>query len=162
MLNLKEKVDRKTKQVDCMVHYTSRAVVRALIGVCIFIYSCYARLISFEINPNNNWSQKKLVGHNTNIWIYTPPPINALATALITRRLIPTSTSKERSNHPPCVEKMYHKGIYRQSTGAVWIVFVVNGFNRYIYIYIYIQEYIWKKAKEKREKIKQDNTDEEK
>ena len=47
----------------------------------IFIYSCYARLISFEINPNDNWFQKKLVCHNTNIWIYTPP-INALATAL--------------------------------------------------------------------------------
>ena len=23
-------------------------------GGCIFIYSCYARLISFEINPNDN------------------------------------------------------------------------------------------------------------
>ena len=32
-----------------------RAVARALIGGgCMFIYSCYARLISFEINPNNN------------------------------------------------------------------------------------------------------------
>ena len=31
-----------------------RAVARALIGGCIFIYSCYARLISFEINPNND------------------------------------------------------------------------------------------------------------
>ena len=34
----------------------SRAVARALIGGggCLFINSCYARLISFEINPNNN------------------------------------------------------------------------------------------------------------
>ena len=34
-----------------------RAVARALIGGgggCILIYSCYARLISFEINPNDN------------------------------------------------------------------------------------------------------------
>ena len=36
-------------------------------GGCIFIYSCYARLISFEINPNDDRFQKKLVGHNTNI-----------------------------------------------------------------------------------------------
>ena len=54
----------------------TRAVARALIGGGggIFIYSCYARLISFEINANDNWFEKKLVGHNTNIWIYTPPP----------------------------------------------------------------------------------------
>ena len=33
----------------------SMAVARALIeGGGIFIYSCYARLISFEINPNDN------------------------------------------------------------------------------------------------------------
>ena len=38
-----------------------------------FLYSCYARLISFEVNANN----KKLLGYNTNIWI------NALATALV-------------------------------------------------------------------------------
>ena len=34
-----------------------RAMARALIGGGgggIFIYSCYARLISFEINPNDN------------------------------------------------------------------------------------------------------------
>ena len=29
---------------------TVRAVARALIGECIFIYSCYARLICFEIS----------------------------------------------------------------------------------------------------------------
>ena len=32
----------------------NRGVARALIGVCIFIYSCYARLISVEINATNN------------------------------------------------------------------------------------------------------------
>ena len=33
-----------------------RAVARALIGGGggVYSYSCYARLISFEINPNNN------------------------------------------------------------------------------------------------------------
>ena len=36
-------------------------------GGYIFIYSCYARLICFEINPNDNRFQKKLVGRNTNI-----------------------------------------------------------------------------------------------
>ena len=37
------------------VFQVSRAVAKASIGGggCIFIYSCYARLIPFEINPNN-------------------------------------------------------------------------------------------------------------
>ena len=43
------------------------------------MYSCYARLISFEINPNNNLFQKKLVDI-TRIYEY---PINALATTLV-------------------------------------------------------------------------------
>ena len=33
------------------------------------------------------WFQKKLVGHNTKIWIFNPP-INALATALIDSRRV--------------------------------------------------------------------------
>ena len=38
---------------------------RALIGGGgIFIPSRYARRISFEINPNSNWFQKKFVGQN--------------------------------------------------------------------------------------------------
>ena len=38
------------------VHAQHQGRSRALIGGggCIFIHSCYARLISFEINPNNN------------------------------------------------------------------------------------------------------------
>ena len=60
-----------------------RAETKALIGGggCIFIYYCSARRISFEINGNDNWFQKKFVGQNANIWIYTPP-INALVSAL--------------------------------------------------------------------------------
>ena len=64
---------------------TYRAVTKALIGGgCIFIYSRSARRISFEINCNDNWFQKKFVGQNANIWISTPPPINVLVTALCT------------------------------------------------------------------------------
>ena len=33
-------------------------------GECIFIQSCSARRIYFEINPNSNWFQKKFVGPN--------------------------------------------------------------------------------------------------
>ena len=63
----------------------SRVVTKALIGGgCIFIYSCSARRIYFEINCNDNWFQKKFVGKNENIWISThPSPINALVTALL-------------------------------------------------------------------------------
>ena len=48
-----QKIDQ-TKH-HCLIQ--SRAMARALIGgggVHIFIYSCYARLISFDINPNDN------------------------------------------------------------------------------------------------------------
>ena len=44
----------KTMYEQMAILPVDRAVARALIGVCIFIYSCYARLISFEINPNDN------------------------------------------------------------------------------------------------------------
>ena len=44
-----------------------RAVPKALIGGCIFIYSRFARRTSFEINCNDNWFQKKFVGQNANI-----------------------------------------------------------------------------------------------
>ena len=46
-------------------HLVHRAMARALIGgggVYIHIF-----VISFEINPNDNLFQKKLVGHNMNI-----------------------------------------------------------------------------------------------
>ncbi len=43
----------------------------------LFIYSCSARLISFEMNLKNNWFQKKLVGQNSNIW--NPPPPKKLS-----------------------------------------------------------------------------------
>ena len=45
------------RALDAEMRKATRAVARALIGGgggCIFIYSCYARLISFEINPNDN------------------------------------------------------------------------------------------------------------
>ncbi len=67
----------------------SRAVARALIGGggggCIFIYSCSARVISFEINLKTTDFKRNPSGI-TRIYEYTPPPpppINALATALI-------------------------------------------------------------------------------
>ena len=68
----------------------SRAVTRALIGEgggCIFIYSCYARLISFEINLKTTALKRNPSGI-TRIYEYTPPPphaINALHTALDNR-----------------------------------------------------------------------------
>ena len=45
-----------------MRFYTPRArpVTRALIGECVFIYSCSARLISFEISCFADWFEKKL------------------------------------------------------------------------------------------------------
>ncbi len=51
-------------------------------GGCIFIYSCYARLISFEINLKTTDFKRNPSGI-TRIYEYTPPPINALATALV-------------------------------------------------------------------------------
>ena len=39
-------------------------------------YAFVAKIIlcMYLFYANNNWFQKKLVGHNTYIWIYTPPP----------------------------------------------------------------------------------------
>jgi hypothetical protein len=58
-------------------------VTRALIGGCIFIYSCSARLISFEMNLKINKFKRNSSGR-TQIYEYTPPPppINALVTPL--------------------------------------------------------------------------------
>ena len=54
-------------------HFIDRGETRALIGGgLIFIYSCSARRISFEINLNDSWFQKKFVGQNKKIWILTP------------------------------------------------------------------------------------------
>ena len=50
-------------------------------GGWIFIYSCSVRRISFQINLNDSWFQKKFVGQNKKIWIFTPP-INALVSPL--------------------------------------------------------------------------------
>ena len=63
-----------------------RVVTKALIGGCIFIYLRSARRISFQINCNDNWFQKKFVGR-TRIHEY-PPPINALVTVLSPLSLI--------------------------------------------------------------------------
>ena len=63
-----------------------RAVARALIwgGGGIFIYSCSARLICFEINLKPTDFKRNSSGI-TRIYEYTPPPpINALAMALET------------------------------------------------------------------------------
>ncbi len=73
-------------QKKLIVQNTNRAVARALIGGggCIFIYSCSARLISFEINLKTTDFKRNSSGI-TRIYEYTPPPpINALATALNT------------------------------------------------------------------------------
>ena len=56
----------------------SRAVARALIGVCIFIYSGSARLVSFEIkliSKEVSWSKPEYMNIH--------PPISVLATALL-------------------------------------------------------------------------------
>ena len=70
--------------------HTGRTGVRTLIRECIIIQAGSVRVISFEINSSNNWSQKKLVSQNMNIWIHAPlrntPPslINVLALTLCT------------------------------------------------------------------------------
>ena len=57
-----------------------RAVARMLIGGCIFIYSCFARQISFQIEFD---LKRNSSGRNEYMHEYTPPPqINVLATAL--------------------------------------------------------------------------------
>ena len=51
--------------------FVARAIARALIGgggERVYIHAYI--FVMPEINPNNNWFQKKLVGHNT------PPPPN--------------------------------------------------------------------------------------
>ena len=68
------------------LYSNTRAVARALIGGGggdMFIYSCSARLISFEINLKTTDFKRNPSGI-TRIYEYPPPPppINALATAL--------------------------------------------------------------------------------
>ena len=48
---------------------------QGLTGGCIFIYSCSAQQISFEINCNDNWLQKKFVGQKVSVWICPPPQL---------------------------------------------------------------------------------------
>ena len=43
-------------------------------------YTCFSQLISFEIDPNNNWSQKKFI--RTEIHEQIPPPIHPQVRAL--------------------------------------------------------------------------------
>ena len=83
MLQLVDKLPTSLlSNIPCrfLLVYALRGVTRALIGGCIFIYSCSARRISFEI---------KFISMNiieyTRIYEYTPPPpppINALVTPL--------------------------------------------------------------------------------
>ena len=66
---------------------TVRAVARTLIwgvGGCIFIYSGYARLTSFEINLISKETSRAEPEYMN---IHPPPPINVLATALSTVKL---------------------------------------------------------------------------
>ena len=51
------------------------------------VYS-YIQVLPDWLISKSTLFQKKLVGHDLNIWIYPPPPINALATALISILLI--------------------------------------------------------------------------
>ena len=54
------------------------AVARALIGGCIFIYSCYARRVSFVLKLIS-----KEISRTEHEYMNIHPPINVLATALI-------------------------------------------------------------------------------
>ena len=47
---------KKTKKYFVSFDFARRALIGGGGGGggCIFIYSCYAQLISFQINPNNN------------------------------------------------------------------------------------------------------------
>ena len=60
--------------------HISRAVARTLIGGG-GVYS-YIQVLPDWLLLKSTSFQKKLIGHDLNIWIYTPPLINALATAL--------------------------------------------------------------------------------
>ena len=64
------------------LYATFRAVARTLIGGCIFIYSGYARLTSFEISFISKETSRAEPEY-MNIHP-PPPPINVLATALAT------------------------------------------------------------------------------
>ena len=75
-------IDKKRVSVTMFPFPCFRAVTKALIGGWIFIYSCSARQISFEISCHYSWFQKKFESR-TRIYEYAPPPpINALVTAL--------------------------------------------------------------------------------
>ena len=78
-------LQRNSKVIINEIHtrLIDRAVARALIGGggCIFIYPCSARLISFQIYSKTTDFKTNPSGM-TRIYEYTPPPINALATAL--------------------------------------------------------------------------------
>ena len=58
----------------CSILLTSRAVARMLIGGgCIFIYSCFARQISFQIDQFE-FDLKRNSSGRTWIYEFTPPP----------------------------------------------------------------------------------------
>ncbi len=68
---------RNTTPTNILCLVMGRAVARALIGGgggCIFIYSCYARLISFEINLKTTDFKRNPSGI-TRIYEYTPPQL---------------------------------------------------------------------------------------
>ena len=66
---------------ECKTQVAVRAVARALIGGCIFIYSGSARLVSFEIKLISK-EVSRAEPEYMNIHP-PPPPISVLATALV-------------------------------------------------------------------------------
>ncbi len=63
---------------NILVNIPISGVTRALIGGCIFIYSCSARRISFEMNLIS-----KEIRRAEHEYMNIHPPINALVTPLI-------------------------------------------------------------------------------
>ena len=74
-----------------LLQLVDRAIARALIGGCIFIYSGSVRLTSFEINFISKETSR---AEHEYMNIHPPPPISALATTL----LVETTCSKPVDN----------------------------------------------------------------
>ena len=67
--------------------FVTTAVARRLIGGCLFIYSCSARLVSFQIDLNLISKETSRAEHEYMNKHPLPPPINALATAVFVTSL---------------------------------------------------------------------------
>ena len=77
---------------------TGPSLERKLGGGCIFIYSCFARQISFQIDQFE--FDLKKIGRAEHEYMNIHPPINILATALISHSIarinVSDSCSKKR------------------------------------------------------------------